>query len=625
MRLCLAFIQCLLYIATIIVNSQSQGDNRINTFRKLSKYIKSKYIKKYKRELMLGIAALIITDLLGLFTPWLIKCAIDSLKSIKTSEILVKYASLIVGVVIVQAVFRFYWRKYIFGFSRKVEYDLRNDYFRHLQQLSASFFIRTKIGDLMSRATNDLNEVKEFLGLGSMITVDSIVTISTSLTMMCVINLRLTGIAFFPMLIIFFLVAKFGKLIRKRYTSVQAQLAKISVMVQENISGIRVVQAYVQENNEKKRFNELNKEYIDKNLQLAKVSGVLFPLLTFMAGISVAIVLWIGGKDVITGRMTLGSFVAFNGYLAMLNWPMMAIGFMLNLLQRGAASMTRIDEVLNTKPEIYSFHPGGNDLSINNIPKNWDIEFNDVNFSYPEGTVNALSGINLKITEGSTIGIVGPVGSGKSTLGRLISRTYDVHGNQITIGGIGLKMIPVSTLRDNISVVDQDPFLFSGTIRGNIAFGDNNSDLLKRGHDMDNRIWNAAVTAGLQRDLNSFSDSIDTRIGERGVTLSGGQKQRVAIARALLRKSKILILDDAFSSLDTKTEDEILNKIKDLIDKTTTIIISHRISTIKNADITIVLNDGKIAEIGTHRELIDSDGLYCATYKHQILEMDDIY
>ncbi len=552
-------------------------------------------------------------------TPWLIKGAIDSLKESTTANILAKYAGLIVGVVVVQAVFRYYWRRNLFGLSRKVEYDLRNDYFKHIQKLSPSFFLKTKTGDLMSRATNDMTAIREFLGLGSLIMVDAIVTVSASLSMMVVLNARLALITLIPMVIVSLLVLRFGKLIRKRYIAVQAQLAKISAMVQESISGIRVVQAYAQEGGERKRFDKLNKEYIDKNLDLVKVSGVLFPLLTFMSGISAAVALWIGGRDVIGNRMTLGSFVAFNGYLAMLTWPMMAVGFMTNLMQKGAASMTRIEEIMNAEPEIYD-KPGSD--ARNMKPANWDIEFKGVGFTYPDAPAKSIDKIDIKINEGSVVGIVGEVGSGKSTLGRLISRNYDVTEGQITIGDIDIKDVPLKVLRDGVHYVEQDPFLFSETIHANIAFGENNGCSQPSGEGLlKEKTRASAIMAGLEKDLNSFPDNIDSRIGERGVMLSGGQKQRVALARALLRNSKILILDDSFSSLDTKTEDEIFKKIKNHIKDATTIFISHRISTVKDADIILVFNNGEIVERGSHQELIDLNGLYNKIYRNQILEM----
>lgn len=558
-----------------------------------------------------------------MFTPWLIKGSIDSFTDAKSSEILIKYCSLIVGLVIAQAIFRFYWRKYLFGLSRKIEYDLRNDYFRHIQKLSSSFFQKRKTGDLMSRATNDMTAVREFLGLGCMILVDSMVTVSTSLTMMLIINKRLALLALLPMLIICLLVMKFGKLIRKRYTDVQAQLAKISAMVQESISGIRVVQAYVQEKSEMKRFNNLNNEYIKKNLQLVKIAGMLFPLLTFMSGISAVIVLWLGGRDVISGKMTLGSFVAFNGYLAMLTWPMMALGFMINLISKGAASMTRIDEILNTKPDIYTIETDKGNEFVSDIENvKWDIEFKNVSFAYPGTSNKVLSNMNLKIERGSTIGIVGPVGASKSTIGKLISRNFDIQDGQITIGGLDIKEIPLHILRDKINYVDQDPFLFSDTIRRNITFGDNIASSANTSDDIEQRIMSVVATAGLQNDIDSFPDNIDTRIGERGVTLSGGQKQRVALARSLLKESKILILDDTFSSLDTKTEDKIFRRLKKAVNDTTMIFISHRLSTVKDADMIIVLNNGEIVEQGTHQELLDMAGIYHNIHKHQVLEID---
>lgn len=596
--------------------------------------------------MILGIIALIITDILGLFTPWFIKCAIDALHNIETAKILIKYGSLIIGVVAVQGIFRFYWRKHLFGLSRKIEYELRNDYFRHIQRLSSSFFQRMKTGDIMSRATNDLAAVREFIGLGSLIMVDALVTVSTSLALMFVINIRLTFIALAPMILVCLLVVRFGKLLRKRFTDVQAQLSKISSFVQENISGIRVVQAYVREENEKKRFASLNEEYIAKNISMVKVSGALFPLLTFIAGIAAAIVLWLGGRDVIVGKMTLGSFVAFNGYLAMLTWPMMAIGFMTNLMQRGSASMARIEEILNTKPEIHDMHTINNDMA-DQINIKGDIEFKDLSFSYPGASACAISNINLKINAGSAIAIVGPVGSGKSTIGRLLTRFYDATSGLITIDGIDIKMMPLHILRKNVCYIDQDPFLFANTIHENIAFGYNdgqlntggrsqrsggreqetgsnynNGQLLNNTKDIKDRIWDIAIMAGLERDIMSFPDKIDTRVGERGVTLSGGQKQRIALARGLIKGSKILILDDTFSSLDIKTEKEIFGRIANTLKDSTTILISHRISTVKDADMIVVLNNGKIMEMGTHQELIDKGGVYYKIYKHQVLDMD---
>ena len=475
----------------------------------------------------------------------------------------------------------------------------------------------------MSRATNDMTAVREFLGLGCMILVDSMVTVSTSLTMMFIINKRLTILSLLPMVIICFLVMKFGKLIRKRYTDVQAQLAKISAMVQESISGIRVVQAYVQEKSEMVRFNRLNNEYIKKNLQLVKVAGVLFPLLTFMAGISAAVVLWLGGRDVISGKMTLGSFVAFNGYLAMLTWPMMALGFMINLISKGAASMTRIDEILNTKPDIFTVDTDkGKEFTSNLERVKWDIEFKNVSFAYPGTPNNVLTNINLKIERGSTVGIVGPVGASKSTVGKLISRNFDVQSGQITIGGLNIKEIPLHVLRDNVNYIDQDPFLFSDTIRTNIAFGNNLDATANPLYDIEERIASVVTTAGLNKDLDSFPDHINTHIGERGVTLSGGQKQRVALARSLLKESKIFILDDTFSNLDTKTEDNIYRKLTETIKDKTLIFISHRLSTVKDADIILVLNNGKIVEHGTHQELLEMNGVYHNIHKHQALEVD---
>ncbi|MBI5747753.1 MAG: ABC transporter ATP-binding protein [Nitrospinae bacterium] len=575
------------------------------------------YTRKYKYELIAGIIALILTDALGLLPPWLIKLAIDYIKKADSQSHsinpLIKYSVLLVTAVGLQSVFRYYWRKHLFGISRKVEYDLRNDYFRHLQRLHWGFFQHTKTGDIMSRATNDLQAVREFLGIGSVIIVDTAVIMTTCLILMIFISPKLTGISLLPMALVSIIVLKFSKEIRQRFESVQKQLSEISSMVHENIAGIRVIQAYVQEENELNRFKKLNEQLINKNLELTKISGAFFPLMVFTTGLATALVLWIGGREVIRGQLTLGSYVAFNGYLAMLTWPMAAIGFMINLSQRGIASMRRIEEIMNVKPEItdkqaaISFQQSG-------IIKG-KIEIKSLTFSY-NGKENVLSDINLSIKARGSLSLAGAVGSGKSTLVKLIMRIYDAPDDSIFINGVDIKRIPIKILRDGIGYVEQEPFLFSDTIRENIVFGVNDVT--------DNDVEKTVIMAGLERDMEIFPHGINTVIGERGVTLSGGQKQRVALARAIIKRPTILILDDAFSNLDAYTEGRVFTNIIESLKDTTFILISHRISTMREADMIAVMENGRIAETGTHDELISKSGLYNRIYKKQVFSEMEI-
>lgn len=576
------------------------------------------YTRKYKYELIAGIIALILTDVLGLLPPWLIKLAIDYIKKTDSQSHsispLIKYSVLIITAVGLQAIFRYYWRKHLFGISRKVEYDLRNDYFKHLQKLHWGFFQHTKTGDIMSRATNDLQAVREFLGIGSVIIVDTAVIMTTCLILMIFISPKLTVISLLPMALVSIIVLKFSREIRQRFESVQRQLSEISSMVHENIAGIRVIQVYVQEENELNRFKKLNHQLINKNLELTKISGAFFPLMVFTTGIATALVLWIGGREVIRGQLTLGSYVAFNGYLAMLTWPMAAIGFMINLSQRGIASMRRIEEIMNVKPEIYNSQQSAVSNKQSGIIKG-KIEFRSLTFSY-SGKENVLSNINLNIKAGSSLSLAGAVGSGKSTLVKLIVRIYDAPDDSIFIDGIDIKRIPLKILRDGIGYVEQEPFLFSDTIRENIVFGVNNVT--------DNDIKKTVTMAGLERDIEIFPHGLNTVIGERGVTLSGGQKQRVAIARAIIKRPAILILDDAFSNLDAYTEGRVFTNIMESLKDTTFILISHRISTMKEADTIAVMENGRIAETGTHDELISKSGLYNRIYKKQIFSEMEI-
>lgn len=574
-----------------------------------------RYIRKYRYELIAGIAALILTDVVGLLPPWLTKLAIDyiGISGVQSSiKPLVIYSALIVMAVWLQAVFRYYWRKHLFGISRKVEYDLRSDYFRHLEGLHWGFFQHTKTGDIMSRGTNDLQAVREFLGIGSVIIVDAVVIISTCLLLMIVISPKLTFISLLPMIAVSLIVKKFSREIRHRFESVQERLSELSSMVNESIGGIRVIQAYVQEANELKRFKKINRHLVDKNLELTKMSGLLFPMMVLMTGIAATLLLWVGGREVMRGGLTLGSYVAFNGYLLMLTWPMAAVGFMINLSQRGIASMKRIEDIMKIKSEIID-QPSAVSRQLSAVKG--EIELKSLKFSYTDKE-NVLSNINLKIPAGSSLALAGAVGSGKSTVVKLILRIYDATDGAIFIDGIDIKKMPLRLLREIIGYVEQEPFLFSDTIRENIVFG------IKNTSDYD--IDDAVSMAGLDKDMGMFPHGLDTVIGERGVTLSGGQKQRVALARAIIKKPKVLILDDAFSNLDASTEEMVFGNIRSSLKNTTIILISHRISVLKEADMIAVMKNGSTGEVGTHSELISKGGLYQRIYKKQFFSEMEI-
>lgn len=585
-------------------------------------------VQQYRYALIVGALSLILSDLFGLAPPLLIKLAVDHVKnadappptlasfSLQTArDPLLTYAVLLVAVVGLQMVFRFFWRKHLLGISRRIEYDLRNRYFQHLQKLPWGFFQHTRTGDLMSRATNDLQIIREFLGIGIATMVDSAIVIPACLVLMLAINVKLTILSLVPMTTAGLIVARFKGGIRQRAESVQQKLSELSSQVHENISGIRVIQAYTQEAHELDRFKKLNLRLIEKKLSLARMSGVFFPLMVFTTGVTMALILWIGGREVIQGRITLGGYVALNGYLAMLTWPLAALGFMINLSQRGIASMRRIDEILAIEPEICDgvgeervplFRP---ETTGTQRAFSGEIEIRSLAFSYDNGN-NVLFDINLAIPAGTSLSLVGPVGSGKSTLVKLIPRIYDCASGSIRIDGSDTRQMPLRLLRELIGYVDQEPFLFSDTIGENIAFG--------AGTATKEEIDRAAATAGLESDCKIFPHGLDTLIGERGVTLSGGQKQRVALARAIIKRPKVLILDDAFSNLDADTEERVFTNIREAFKDTTVIIISHRISIARKTDRIALMNDGRIVEVGTHDELVSQSGLYNRIYKQQL-------
>lgn len=564
------------------------------------------YLLAYRWEISIGIAALMATDLIGLVIPWLLKSVIDLLPQKPSGSELAWYAGLLFLAAVGQGVCRFGWRKYLFGPSRKIEVDILNHLFRHLQTLDKTFFQNQRVGDLMSRATNDLRAVKDFLGLGLLVVLDAVVVIIAAIGLMIYINPQLTFYALLPLPLLSFLFFGFIKTIGVRHTAIQEHLAKITSMVQENLAGIRVLHAFVQEEHEKKRFDALNREHIAKNMGLAKLFGVFTPSLVLTIGISALITLWLGSKEVIAGTLSLGSFVAFNGYLLMLSWPMMAVGYVTNLTQKGLVAMGRIQAIFESRPS----------LTEATAPKNIEtfqggIEFKNVTFAYPGEARPVLEHIDLVIEPGSTVALIGMIGSGKSSFAQLIPRIFDAPGASIFIDGQPISEIPLDQLRSQIAFVDQEPFLFSTSIRNNIAIG--------RSGATDEEIEAIVRCVHLTPDLERWPEGLETMVGERGVSLSGGQKQRIALARALIRNPRILILDDAFSSLDIETESIIFDNIRKLTGSLTLILITHRLSTTRQVDQIVVLERGRIVERGSHEALMNNEGLYHRMYTNQVL------
>ncbi len=556
----------------------------------------------------MGILALLGTDAVHLLIPWFTRLALDGLTVARDHGwSLLRYPALIVLAAVVQGVFRFYWRTNVFGFSRNIEWDLRNALFAHLQRLSLSYFQHTKTGDLMSRLTNDLASVREMLGIGAVAALDGALLILAALPLMIGIDPWLTLWSLLSLPGITLLVLGFGNRIHRGYREVQQFLGRVSIFVQENLAGIRVVQAHAQEANQLRRFTDLSAEYMRKNLVTARLSGLLWPLMAVFSGLAAAIVLWLGGRRVLTGQLTIGQFVQFNGYLAMLTWPVMAIGYVVNLYQRGTSALARLVEILETPVAPgYLTREDGRPRRLRG-----DIEFRGLSFRYGLEGPWVLRDVSLTIPAGSRCAIVGEVGAGKSTFVNLIPRLFEAPEGTLFLDGRDIRTIPLSTLKASIGLVSQDIFLFSETIRENILFGRQDATV----EDLEE----AARVAALLPSIQEFADRFDTLLGERGVRLSGGQKQRTALARALIKNPPILILDDAFSSVDVQTEERILSELKAAMEGRTTILISHRISTLKDADQIVYLKDGRIAERGTHQELLAREGHYHRLYQKQLL------
>ncbi len=566
------------------------------------------YFIRHKWYLLGGLATLLVVDGLQLIIPQVIRWAIDDLTrgGIVQAD-LIKYGLYIAGIALLIGFFRYFWRLMILGTARRIEEALRNRLFSHLQTLSLTFFQETKTGDLMAHATNDIDAVRMAVGMGLVAITDTLVLGVSSIVFMILIDPRLTLFAIIPMPFIALVTTRFSRLVHHRFEGVQASFSRLTEGVRESLAGIRVVKAFVQEEKEKGKLGHIGEEYVGKNLRLIKVWGMFFPLIMLLANLGTVIVLWLGGRGTILGTITAGDFVAFMTYLSILTWPMMALGWVINLIQRGSASMGRINKILNTQPEITDLP------SIRPLSKlEGRIEFRELTFSYNPGLSPALKGITFEVNPGEFVAIVGRTGTGKTTLCNLIPRLYGPPSGHLFLDGREIHAVPLKTLRGSIGYVPQDTFLFSSTIRENIAFGNPRAS--------EGEIAKAARIAQIDDDIRSFPMGIETVIGEKGVTLSGGQKQRIAIARAILSNPQIMIFDDALSSVDTQTEERIWNGLGEILEGKTRIVVSHRLSSIKEADKIIVLDDGEIREMGDHPSLLSMGGIYAEIYWRQQIE-----
>jgi ATP-binding cassette subfamily B multidrug efflux pump len=568
------------------------------------------YLWRHRRGVALGMGALLIKDLLGAALPLAIKSGIDSLTAGFRIEKVFQFAAILVALSLGKGIFQYWMRVILIRISRDIEYDLRNELFAHLIRLSSSFYARYRTGDLMARATNDLNAVRMMLGPGIMYWTETMITAVLAIAVMLSVDWRLTLLALIPAPVVSFVVVWFGSRIHDRFETIQRMFADISSRVQENLSGVRVIRAYAQENAELRQFELLNQDYIAQNIRLARLSGLFMPLLQALIGLTFLIVLWVGGYRLLSHSITLGSFVMFNTYMGMLVWPMIALGWVVNLMQRGMASWDRIMELMHEQPDIIAKDDCIRISLGESATPGAEIEFRDVEVEYP--ATRALNGVNLTIPEGATIAIVGHTGSGKTTLVSLIPRILDPTRGAVLLDGIDLRDLDPEDIRRHIGFVPQETFLFSVTLAQNIAWGAKDAT--------EAEIASAAELAGLESDIAGFPNGLQTVIGERGLTLSGGQKQRVAIARAILRNPRILILDDALSSVDTLTEERILQGLSTVMHGRTTVLISHRVSTVRSADWIFVLEHGEIVEQGSHAALLESGGYYADLHQKQLLE-----
>ncbi len=566
------------------------------------------YLKRYRGKMLAGSCMVVLTVAAGMLAPWVLKYVVDDLRAAFAPEKLPYYAAAIVGIALVEGFFRFLMRRILIGMSREIEYDLRNDFFAHLQRMSLSYLQGRSTGDIMSRSSSDLAAVRSVLGPGLMYSMNAAVTAVAATAILLRLNWKLTLLAYIPLVLASIAVKRLGGRIHDRFEEIQAQFARLTEKVQENIAGIRVIQAFAREEAETRSFHALNQEYVRRNIRLIRLWGIFYPLMSALIGLSSVALLWYGGRAVVRGTLTLGEFVAFLGYLSLLTWPTIAVGWVINIFQRGSASMERMLEILRVPPQI------GDDAAPE-MPESvrGAVEVRALSFRYDRSPRAVLQDVSFSLPAGETLAIVGRTGSGKSTLVNLIPRLFDPPPGTVFVDGIDVRRWPLGELRRRIGFVPQEAFLFSDTVFANLAFG------LPEGAPAET-VERAAETAHLVAEIAAFPRRYQTLVGERGITLSGGQKQRAAIARALALEPQILILDDSFSSVDTYTEERVLRNLLEATGGRTTILVSHRISTVKHARQILVLDSGRVVERGDHASLMALGGVYADLYRKQLLE-----